>query len=611
MNEAMEPEASTRGPRSVFAGVFAVALAVRAVELWQLADTPLLEFVLGDAKNYVAWGMEIASGDWLGHETFYQAPLYPYFLGTLFAVFGEDLFAVRVFQLFVGATSCGLLSLAGWQFFSKNAGIAAGLMLAFYAPAAYADLMLQKSVLDIFFVCLSLWLLSLIATRAGAARACFGLGLALGTMTLSRENAMVFPFVLVPWLLLRRDLERRERRNFATVFLCGISLVLFPVAVRNWTVGGEFHLTTSQFGHNFYIGNNPAADGTYAPLIVGRGDPRIEGQDAIDLAQSALGKILTPSEVSGFYTERALRYITEDPVDWLALMLRKVVLVFTSIEMVDTEDQYTHAESSWLLYITGLVFHFGVLAPLATLGAIITWPRRKTLLPLYMLFASYTATLVVFYVFARYRLPLVPFLVLFAAAAVAEGREFVAEAKGADFARAALAGFAVAVFCNWPIADKQHMRSVTHYNLGNELFAVGRLDEAIAEFRTAIELDRGNAFATHNLGAVRAGQGELAAAEVQYRKALAINPDYVQAHFNLARSLLELGNSADAIQHFEVGLGIEPRHALVHNELGEIHLAQKEWSKAIERFELALGLQPDASAARANLDKALSGSQGD
>ena len=136
--------------------------------------------------------------------------------------------------------------------------------------------------------------------RAGAARACFGLGLALGTMTLSRENAMVFPFVLVPWLLLRRDLERRERRNFATVFLCGISLVLFPVAVRNWTVGGEFHLTTSQFGHNFYIGNNPAADGTYAPLIVGRGAPRKEGQAARDLAQRALGTSRTPSALSRF-----------------------------------------------------------------------------------------------------------------------------------------------------------------------------------------------------------------------------------------------------------------------------------------------------------------------
>jgi len=328
--------------------IFAVALAVRAIELWELEGSALLEFVLGDAKNYVAWGLDIASGNWLGDETFYQAPLYPYFLGTLFSIFGEDLFAVRIFQLFVGAASCALLSLAGWRFFSKSAGIAAGFMLAIYAPAFYADAMIQKSVLDIFLVCMSLWLLSVISTRLDG-RACLGLGLALGTMMLSRENALVFPFVLVPWLLLRDGRSRRQRSTMVALFLTGISLVLFPVALRNWVVGGEFHLTTSQFGHNLYIGNNPAADGTYAPLLPGRGDPRIERQDAIDLAESALGRTLTPSEVSGFYTERALRYIREDPIDWLALMSRKVALVFTSIEMVDTEDQYTHAESSVVL----------------------------------------------------------------------------------------------------------------------------------------------------------------------------------------------------------------------------------------------------------------------
>ncbi|MFT5695433.1 MAG: 4-amino-4-deoxy-L-arabinose transferase-like glycosyltransferase, partial [Myxococcota bacterium] len=346
--------------------VFAVALAIRALELWELADTPLLEFVLGDAKNYVAWGRELAAGNWLGDETFYQAPLYPYFLGVLFSVFGDDLFAVRVFQLFMGSGSCVLIALAGARFFSPRAGLAAGLGMAVYGPAVYADAMIQKSVLDIFFVCLSLWLVSVMATRPSV-RACLGLGMALGTMTLTRENALVFPVVLVPWLALALDADRRSRAAFAAWFVLGMALVLGPVAVRNWVVGGEFHLTTSQFGHNFYIGNNPAADGTYAPLIEGRGDPRVERLDAIELAEHALGKKLSPSEVSGFYTERALQFILGEPVDWLRLMLRKVLLVFTSTEMVDTEDQYTHAENSFVLTATGSLFHFGVLTPVALL----------------------------------------------------------------------------------------------------------------------------------------------------------------------------------------------------------------------------------------------------
>lgn len=583
--------------------VVTIALVIRATVLWELSDTPLLEFVLGDAKNYVAWGREIASGNWLGNETFYQAPLYPYFLGTLMSLFGDDLFAIRVFQLFVGSAACGLLTLAGARFVSPRAGVAAGLMLSFYAPAFYADAMLQKSVLDIFLMCSSLWLVGVVATTVSR-RACLGLGLALGTMMLTRENALVFPLVLVPWIALRNDAPMRDRGAYIAMLLLGISLVLVPVSVRNFVVGGEFHLTTSQFGHNFYIGNNPAADGTYAPLLPGRGDPRIERLDAIALAEQASGRKLTPSEVSGFYADRAWLYIREQPVDWLALMLRKFALVFTSIEMVDTEDQYTHAESSMLLRLAGSVFHFGVLAPLAVLGLLVTWPRREQMLPLYMMFVIYSGTIVVFYVFARYRLPLVPFLVLFAGAAVTNGRDYLQSLSTPLLTRALLAMLAVAVFCNWPIADKAYMRSVTHFNLGNELANVGRTEEAMASFRRAVSLHEGNALATHNLGALLAGAGDLEGARTQYLRALSINPRYAQARFNLGRTLLELGDHDAAVSQLEAGLEIEPHRADIYNEIGEIHTANRDWPAAIASFEAALGAAPGFTPARANLERA-------
>lgn len=604
MKPVSEPGHRTVEPKWI--GMVVVsALAVRAIVLWELADTPLLEFVLGDAKNYVAWGREIAAGNWLGDETFYQAPLYPYFLGSLMSVFGDDLFAVRLFQLLVGSAACGFLALAGARFVSPRAGIASGLMLAFYAPAFYADVMLQKSVLDIVLVCSSLWLVALVATGVSG-RACFGLGLSLGTMMLTRENALVFPLVLVPWIALRPDKSVRERSVWIALFVLGISLVLVPVSVRNWVVGGEFHLTTSQFGHNLYIGNNPAADGTYAPLLPGRGDPRIEGLDAIALAEQSLGKSLTPSEVSSFYSKRAFQYIREQPLDWLALMVRKVALTFTSIEMVDTEDQYTHAESSILLRVAGNLFHFGVLAPLAVLGLFVTWPIRTRLLPLYMMFTIYTGTIVVFYVFARYRLPLVPFLVLFAGAAATGGSDYFKSHSGPAVARVALSMLAVAVACNWPLADEDRMRSVTHYNLGNELANVGRTDEAMHEFREAVSLHAGNALATHNIGALLASAGDFKGARVEYLRALSINPRYAQAHFNLGRTLLEMGDVDGAVLQLAKGLEVEPHRADVHNEIGEIQAARGDWNAAIACFEAALGLMPDFEPARTNLARARS-----
>ena len=153
---AVQPgdEASaTRDRIKCFLLVFALALIARAVAIAPLIGTALLDTIMGDALNYEPWALRIAAGDWLGSEVFYQAPLYPYFLALIHRIFGTDLLAVRCVQILLGSAGCGLLALAGWRWISKPVGIVAGLMLAFYAPALFADLSIQKSVLDLLSMC--------------------------------------------------------------------------------------------------------------------------------------------------------------------------------------------------------------------------------------------------------------------------------------------------------------------------------------------------------------------------------------------------------------------------------------------------------------------------
>jgi hypothetical protein len=556
-------------------GVFAIALALRGLVLWQLSGSLLLDTIIGDARNYDQWARRLAAGDWLGSEVFYQAPLYPYFLGAVYSLSGGEVLFARCLQIVVGAASCALLTQAGWRFVSKPVGIAAGLLLACYAPAVVSDVAIGKSVLDIFFVCLLLRILGGMnpAPRPGPS---LGLGLSLGMLILSRENALAFLAVLAPWLALRAT-TWRQRIEVTGLFAVGIALVLVPVAVRNWHVGGEFHLTTSQFGHNFFIGNNAAADGTYAPVVPRRGEPQVERQDAIDLAERAMGRSLTPAEVSAYFSGEALRYIRSQPLDWLALMGRKVVLAFNAIELVDTKDQYSHHDLSSVLRSTGGLLHFGVLAPLALLGVWVTWSDRARLLPIYLLFLVYTSTLLVFYMFARYRIPLIPMLALFAAAAVVRFPEFLRENRAPRIAAGIAAASAAAVCCNWPIADEDYMRSVTQYNLGNELAGAGRIEDAMERYREAVRLFEGNAVAHHNLGALLAGKGELERARSHYERALQLVPDYMEARLNLA---------------------------ITHVDLGLAEAAKGDLSLAIESFERALELDPSLEEARANLSNA-------
>ncbi len=240
------------------------------------------------------------------------------------------------------------------------------------------------------------------------------LGLVMGGLALTRENALVFIGVLAAWAAV----DRLRRRHLAA-FVAGLVIVLAPVVARNYAASGGVYITTSQFGPNFYIGNHAGADGTYEPIRFGRGSPQFERQDATDLAEKATGRALSPTEVSRYWTDRALDFITSEPRQWLGLMGRKLLLLVNAGEMVDTEAQESYAEWSWPLRAGGWLGHFGVLIPLAVIGVIVTWPSRRRTGILLAMALAYAASVLVFYVVARYRYPLVPFLLLFAATGLA------------------------------------------------------------------------------------------------------------------------------------------------------------------------------------------------
>jgi tetratricopeptide (TPR) repeat protein len=617
------------------AAIFAVALAVRLLHVWLLRRSPFFEALLGDARGYDEWARRIAGGEWIGTDVFYQAPLYPYFLGVIYKVFGHSLLMVRVIQAIMGAGSCALLAVAGYRFFSRRVGIIAGFALAVYAPAIFFDALLQKSVLDLFFISLSLALIGGLVDDPRVPARWFGLGLAMGGLSLTRENALVFVVVILAWALLRRDPieaaydSNRAKRTrtkgagagppgpnaralpagrlrIAALFVAGLAVVLLPVAVRNYAVGGGFYLTTSQFGPNFFIGNNPQADGTYSSLRFGRGAPEYERTDATELAEHALGRTLSPAEVSSYWTDRALDFITGRPGDWLRLVGRKVLLLVNATEMLDTEAQESHAEWSWPLRIGGIFGHFGLLTPLAVIGLALCWRDRRRLAVLYVMLGVYALSVVMFYVFARYRLPLVPMLLLFAAAGLAALPAWIRRPSRATLAGLAAAVVATAVVCNWPVLSKPLMMAITETNLAVALQAEGRIDEAEAHYERAIQLQPDYAPAYNNLGVMQRAAGRVDEAIATYERALLLKGDYPDAHYNLANALLERNRPQEAAEHFRIALRSIPDSAGAANNLGIALSAQDRPADAIAAFRAAVAAEPQSAVAHRNLADALS-----
>ncbi len=83
------------------------------------------------------------------------------------------------------------------------------------------------------------------------------------------------------------------------------------------------------------------------------------------------------------------------------------------------------------------------------------------------------------------------------------------------------------------IAPEYEMAAYVHFGLGYAADALGRTDEAIAEYQAALRLKRDHLAAHFRLAAALAAQGQSAAAADEYRQVLALEP----AHAGAARGL--------------------------------------------------------------------------
>jgi tetratricopeptide (TPR) repeat protein len=601
--------------------IFGTALAVRLAHVWQLRGSPFFTLLIGDARGYHEWAQRIAAGDWIGRDVFYQAPLYPYFLGLTYRIVGEDPATVRVVQAIIGSLGCVLVGLAGARVISRLAGLAAGLVLALYAPAIFLDGLFQKSVLDVFLIAAALWATSWLlageddrANVPGHARAGWwiALGASLGALSLNRENALAIVCVVLAWATIRglRAARRGVRSRAAMAaplgLIAGLTLTLGPVVARNAWVGGGWYLTTSQFGPNLYIGNNPRADGTYMALREGRGDPMYEREDATDLAEQSVGRRLTPAEVSAFWRSKALQFVGDEPGQWARLMARKIGLLVSATETIDTEAQESHAEWSAPLTIGGIVGHFGVLLPVAVAGMIVRWRDRSRLAVLYAMMVAYAGSVVLFFVVARYRYPLIPFLALFAGAGLAHSRDWLREASWRR--KVALAGVvAVCVLATrWTVGlSANTMRAITETNVGAALHAQRRFDEAADRYRRALAVDAQYAPAFNNLGVTLRALGRLDEAIAAYQRAIEVHPQYWEVHQNLATALVERGRHVEAIAHFRVARqGVRPT-AGGHNDFGVALLNAGQRAEALVELRAAVNLLPSSTTALGNLGDAL------
>lgn len=566
--------------------IFLCALAVRLLYLRQAAEVPFSSHPIVDGARYWSWAERIAAGDWRGAGVFFQAPLYPYLLAVSRTLFGANPSAVYVLQATLSSLGGALLYSAGRRLFSPVVGLVAGLMAAFYGPAIFYDGVLQKESIAFFLMSGLIWLIvaSMARVRPGVG---VTMGLVLGLLALLRENTLVLAPLLFIWLWLQAHGAVRRWLG-PTCVLIGLAIILVPVGLRNLAVGGEFALTTAQLGINVYLGNNPTADGSYIPLRPGRGSPEFEQIDSTLLAEQAVGRPLSPREVSHYWLGESWRFIRSEPGAWVQLMTRKALLFWGAYEVPDAEDLYFYQHWSWLLRGLAGIWNFGVLLPLAAAGVCLTWSRRRELWVLYAMVLAISVSVIAFVVFGRYRLPIVPLLILFAAAGMVGVTKAGAERQWRSLLVAGVAALATGLLANVTVFNSQQRLAISFYNWAYVLTGEGRMEDAVEVNREALRLDPNMAEAHYNLGTLLASGRQFDEASAEFRAAIDLREAYPEAWNNLGAALAMTGDRRGAAAALMRALEQDPTHPGARENLERI------LSTAMAPDEQDLGRRIDA-----------------
>lgn len=494
--------------------VFGVALAVRLLYVLSIHNAYFFHQLQTEPLHYHAWASAILHGPAAPLPPFEQSPGYPYFIAAVYALFGQSATAVACVQAVLDAATCALLAIIGQRWFGARAGLIAGGLAAAYGPFIYFSAQMLPSTLFVF--------LSVAALAAGAFAAATLAGCLWAAALLVRsEIVLALPFVFLDaWT---RSGRAALLKTAAPVALCIVTLVAFNAAGS-----GTFVLFTTSDGVNLWLGNNPHADGVN-PFIYG---PLESVADAVR-AQSR-----TSVDADRIFTRQALTFVRDQPGRALHLLWKKLLWTMTDRELPNTDDVEWVTGHSWLFWRPLFPLSFGMVLPFALAGAWMLGRQWRDHTSLAGLFVTALATGAIFFTNARFRLILVPPVVLLAAVCLDRLPAMVAawdRNRGAMLGPAA--GFAAGVVLAWGnfYSVRTYRVPQISVNTGAMEREAGEFEPAVRHLREGLAGDPLDSIAWIHLALALEQQGNVDAARQAYHDAQAQLPNDTEVQQMAAR----------------------------------------------------------------------------
>lgn len=544
-------------------------LLVQAAQYHWLADDPSVTGPIIDGREYHAEAMRIAQSGAAPPLPHWQSPLFAWALAAAYRlVDARPVVGLLAQAVFVVAITQTLVAIAR-AVLPPRAVIAVGVAAALYGPLLFFSSQLIAAPLDAATALLAL-LVALRSSPTSAPWVHLIQGLALGVAVAARGT--VAPFVLfLAWRVVqaRATLTTTGLASRLGALALGVFGGLLPVGVSTWQRYGTFRLSTANAGVNLFVGNNSDVAATTAIRPGWRWD---------DLSfEPARHGVFEPFAQSAFFTDRAVSWALHHPYAFVRALALKLVDTFNGGEIARNLDPYGALGrtplTAALLWQHGLRFPFGLVLPLAALGALSALrasaepdERRAPWQALVAFVALNSLGVALFFPSGRYRLAIALALLVPAA----EGVRVVGawwRARAVD-RRPAAVGVALLVAVNViPTITGPDLHAEAALQLGWAHLSAGRVGEAVAVLAAESQRRPDAADVWRTLGEARDRAGDQPGAIAALEQAVTIAPRSAHARHHLGAILFTSGRAAEARPHLESAVRLWPAHPLAWADL--------------------------------------------
>jgi 4-amino-4-deoxy-L-arabinose transferase-like glycosyltransferase len=390
----------------ILLAIFLFAVLVRVIVIGGTIGfyTPAVAEPAADSRIHFTLVQNLLAGRGFSLQgpTAITPPLYVFFLAGVYRAFGSPA-AVRVIQALLGGLACVLLYGVARRLADPRTALVAGVVMVAHPLSAYlAGLHLTENLFLIFILLVVLQ--STAVARRPSPGAAFLLGVLVGLAALTRAVYLFFIPLLLPWAMSQWGWRAPRAYRVFAVATAGAVLVILPWTLRNYAVLHELIPVQSNGGMVFWAGNNPLADG--GMIWPSRGT-WTNGAPPDDGMYGWRNRSLAAE--NRIYLQTAFAWIREHPRDYAHLLGRKLGRLYGFARANDSPSPKIPVAAD----LAQAAFLLTALA-----GGLLAAPRWREFAILFLLVVFTNVTTLLFSGGTRYSLPMIPALIVFAAAAV-------------------------------------------------------------------------------------------------------------------------------------------------------------------------------------------------